>query len=445
MGAFGLGNFLTGLIIARSVLGMNAKVQRAAQMRREVFAMGKVCMVSLGCSKNLVDSEKILASFAVDGHEFVGAPEEADTIIVNTCCFIDSATEESVEMIRKMCDIKRGTSKKLLVSGCLLQRFGNEVFDLFPEIDSFIEAGDSLDRLLSTPAGTAYLKIAEGCDNRCTYCIIPAIKGDYVSVPKERLLAEAEHLAARGVRELILIAQDTTAYNDGGYLLSDLLQDLCQIEGFEWIRLHYCYPERVTDALIKVMSDEPKICKYIDVPVQHCSDAILESMGRRTSKAEIKELLKKLRRAMPDIVIRTSLIVGFPGETDDQFDELCTFVREAKFDRLGCFEYSPQEGTVAAKMDGQIDDEVKKQRFEAIMKIQEDVVAELGEARIGRVEQAIIEMATDDGYVGRTVADSVDIDGQVFVHGAENLSAGDMVCVKIIASVGHDVIGEMVN
>jgi ribosomal protein S12 methylthiotransferase len=432
---------------------MNASAQRqnsrvssqaSKQQDEGVDNMSKICMVSLGCSKNLVDSEKILASLAVEGHEFVATPEEADIIIVNTCCFIDSATEESVDMIREMCELKKGTDKKLFVSGCMLQRYGNEVGDLFPEIDSFIQPGDSIDRLLATPPGVAYLKIAEGCDNRCTYCIIPAIKGNYVSRPKDEILAEAKHLAARGIRELIIIAQDTTAYRYEGQHLSDLLKELCKVDGIEWIRLHYCYPEKVTDNLIEVMRSEPKICKYIDIPIQHCNDDILKRMGRRTNKEQITEMISKLREAMPDIAIRTSLIVGFPGETHEQFEELCEFVKTMRFDRLGCFEFSPQEGTLAAEMDEQVPDEIKRERFEAVMLIQEIIAQDLGEGRIGRVEQVIIESQTDDGYMGRTASDSLDIDGQVFVHGEKKLMAGDMVVVKIVASVGHDLVGEIV-
>jgi ribosomal protein S12 methylthiotransferase len=423
-------------------------------------------MVSLGCPKNLVDSEEILGALTVGGHEFTVDPQESDIIIVNTCCFIDHATQESVEKIEEMGQY----GKKLIVAGCLSERHGGEILDLLPCVDVVMELGGdvllavncalsgsrtlvsrsenvyhNMPRLLSTPYGSAYLKIADGCSNHCTYCVVPALRGEYVSRPKKELLAEAKDLVKRGTRELIVIAQDITAYSDGSaYALPQLLTDLCKIRDLLWIRLHYCYPERVTDELIEVMRKEPKICKYIDIPIQHCNDAILQRMGRRTSKAQIVGLIEKLREAMPDITLRTTLIAGFPGETREEFEELCSFLWDMRFERLGAFAYSPQEGTLAADMPNQIPERDRQLRCERLMEIQAEISSEIGKNKIGRLEQVLVEGKTEDGmYIGRTAADSLDIDGNVLIKDGEGLQTGDMVCVRVIASTEYDLVGEI--
>jgi len=412
-------------------------------LKKKVIILGKkICMVSLGCSKNLVNSEKMLAEYAKRGETFVNDPSEADEIIVNTCCFIDDATEESIDMIREMGKYKG----KLLVSGCMVERFGDEIFDVLPEVDGIIrdqrpDVGGQ--RILSTPKGCAYLKIAEGCDNACTFCVIPEIKGKYISFPYGEILSEAQKLAKQGVKELIVIAQDTTAYDDDGYKLEDLLKDLTKIDGIEWIRLHYCYPERISDELIKVIKKEDKILNYIDVPIQHCNNDILRRMGRDSSKENLVELIGKLRKEIPDIVIRTSLMVGFPGETQEQFQELCDFVYDMKFERAGVFEFSPQEGTAAYALDGQIDEEEKHKRFQMLMAMQEHIAGEMSKAKIGEVIDVIVQGKDVDGnLIGRSKADSLDIDGVVqMTDGRGQRSAGDIVKVKIIEASGYDLVG----
>jgi len=403
-------------------------------------------MVSLGCSKNLVNSEKMLAEYAKRGEEFVNEPREADEIIVNTCCFIDDATEESIEMIREMGKYKG----KLLVSGCMVERFGDEIFDVLPEVDGIIHSEEKNcngDRLLSTPKGMAYIKIAEGCDNACTFCVIPEIKGEYVSFPHGDILEEANRLAGQGVKELIVIAQDTTAYDDFGYLLSDLLKDLVKIGGIEWIRLHYCYPERISDELIKVIKNEDKILKYIDIPIQHCNDEVLRRMGRNSNKDSLVNMIGKLRRAIPEIVIRTSLMVGFPGETDEEFQELCNFVHDMKFERAGVFEFSPQEGTAAFELDGQIDEDEKHRRFEMLMAAQSRIAEEYSKSRVGQVIEVLVQ-GEDDEVWGRSKADSLDIDGVVRmaeVRGQRPDMVGEIVKVKITEASGYDLAGVLMN
>ena len=374
-----------------------------------------ILFISLGCDKNLVDTEVMLGILAQRGHQMVDDENEADIIIINTCCFIHDAKEESIQNILEMAQLKeRGRLKALIVTGCLAQRYKDEILKEIPEVDavlgttSYEEIGNVIDsvlsdnmvergqsritmkdvdylpevktkRLVTTGGHFAYLKIAEGCDKHCTYCIIPKVRGNYRSVPMENLLKEARELAEGGVKELILVAQETTVYGQDIYgekMLPKLLRELCKISGIQWIRILYCYPEEITEELIQTMKEEPKICHYLDLPIQHASDAILKKMGRRTSKAQLIETIEKLRAAMPDIALRTTLITGFPGETQEDHEELMDFIDRMEFERLGVFTYSPEEDTPAAKMDGQIDEEVKEDRQAELMELQQGIVFE---------------------------------------------------------------------
>lgn len=403
--------------------------------------MSKICLVSLGCSKNLINSERILGQLASDGNELVHSPEDADTIIVNTCCFIDSATEETVQTIKEMAKYK----KELVVAGCMVSRFGDKIFEMLPEVNRVIKEIDETSlRLLSTPVGTAYLKIAEGCDNHCTYCVIPKLKGPYESRPHEEILKEANDLIKMGVREVSIVAQDITAYNDGQMDLADLLNEIAKLD-FVWIRIHYAYPERITEKMILAMAKNDKILKYIDMPIQHINNEILQKMNRKSTKENIIDLMAKLRAAMPGITLRTTLIVGFPGETDEQFEELYNFVRLTKFNHLGVFEFSPQEGTAAAEMGGQVDNKVKSDRKDKLMKLQAKISSKINKARIGQLEQVIIEGEFEEGYIGRTTADSLDIDGQIYIYTDLELNEGDMVVCSVIGAENYDLIGEILD
>ena len=439
----------------------------------------KILFISLGCDKNLVDSEVMLGILADRGFEMTDTEDDADIIIINTCCFINDAKEESINTILEMAEYKKtGPCKALIVTGCLAQRYKQEIVDEIPEVDAVIGTSkyyeifdavdqalkgshfldvDDLDRLPSVPGKRilttgghyAHLKIAEGCDKHCTYCIIPKIRGNYRSVPMEQLLAEAASLAEQGVKELILVAQETTLYGVDLYgkkSLHILLQELAKIKGIRWIRILYCYPEEIYPELIETIKNEKKVCHYLDMPIQHASDAILKRMGRRTTKAQLKETVSLLRKEIPDIVLRTTLIAGFPGETQEQHEELIEFVDEMEFERLGVFAYSPEENTPAASMPDQIPEEIKEERRDAILELQQEIAFDKAADMVGRTLYAMIEgkVADEPAYVARTYADSPDIDGYVFANTGEMLMSGDFVKVKITGSAEYDLIGELV-
>lgn len=447
---------------------------RAVKMKNK-----KILFISLGCDKNLVDSEVMLGILADRGFEMTDTEDDADIIIINTCCFINDAKEESINTILEMAEYKKtGPCKALIVTGCLAQRYKQEIVDEIPEVDAVIGTSkydeifdavdqalkgshfldvDDLDRLPSVPGKRilttgghyAHLKIAEGCNKHCTYCIIPKIRGNYRSVPMEQLLAEAASLAEQGVKELILVAQETTLYGMDLYgkkSLHILLQELAKIKGIRWIRILYCYPEEIYPELIETIKNEKKVCHYLDMPIQHASDAILKRMGRRTTKAQLKETVSLLRKEIPDIVLRTTLIAGFPGETQEQHEELMEFVDEMEFERLGVFAYSPEENTPAASMPDQIPEEVKEKRRDAILELQQEIAFDKAADMVGRTLYAMIEgkVADEPAYVARTYADSPDIDGYVFVNTGEMLMSGDFVKVKITGSAEYDLIGELV-
>ena len=447
---------------------------RAVKMKNK-----KILFISLGCDKNLVDSEVMLGILADRGFEMTDTEDDADIIIINTCCFINDAKEESINTILEMAEYKKtGPCKALIVTGCLAQRYKQEIVDEIPEVDAVIGTSkydeifdavdqalkgshfldvDDLDRLPSVPGKRilttgghyAHLKIAEGCDKHCTYCIMPKIRGNYRSVPMEQLLAEAASLAEQGVKELILVAQETTLYGMDLYgkkSLHILLQELAKIKGIRWIRILYCYPEEIYPELIETIKNEKKVCHYLDMPIQHASDAILKRMGRRTTKAQLKETVSLLRKEIPDIVLRTTLIAGFPGETQEQHEELMEFVDEMEFERLGVFAYSPEENTPAASMPDQIPEEVKEERRDAILELQQEIAFDKAADMVGRTLYAMIEgkVADEPAYVARTYADSPDIDGYVFVNTGEMLMSGDFVKVKITGSAEYDLIGELV-
>lgn len=438
-----------------------------------------ILFISLGCDKNLVDTEVMLGLLASKGHQMVDDEREADVIVINTCCFIHDAKEESIQNILEMAELKKeGRLKALIVTGCLAQRYKEEIIEEIPEVDavlgttSYDKILDAIDealkgqhsiemtdidalpivdtkRLVTTGGHFAYLKIAEGCDKHCTYCIIPKIRGNFRSVPMERLIKEAEELAEQGVKELILVAQETTLYGKDIYgekSLHKLLKKLCKIVGIQWIRILYCYPEEITDELIQVMKEEKKICHYLDLPIQHASDEVLKRMGRRTSKAQLKEIIGKLRREIPDITLRTTLITGFPGETEEQHEELMEFVDEMEFDRLGVFTYSPEEDTPAALMDNQIAEEVKEDRQAALMELQQDIAFDLAEDMIGKEVLVLIEgkVADENAYVGRTYKDAPNVDGLIFVNTEEELMSGDFAKVKVTGALEYDLIGEII-
>ena len=439
-----------------------------------------ILFVSLGCDKNLVDTEVMLGLLAQKGHQMVDSEEMADVIVVNTCCFIHDAKEESIQTILEMAEYKKeGTLKALIVTGCLAQRYKQEILDEIEEVDAvlgttsydkIVEAIDealkgnkSLEmenidalplvetkRLVTTGGHFAYLKIAEGCDKHCTYCIIPKIRGNFRSVPMERLLKEAEELVEQGVKELILVAQETTLYGKDIYgekSLHILLKELCKISGLRWIRILYCYPEEIYDELIQVIKEEDKICKYLDLPIQHACDDVLKRMGRRTSKAQLVEIVEKLRREIPGIALRTTLITGFPGETEKQHEELMEFVDEMEFDRLGVFTYSPEEDTPAANMPGQIEESVKEDRQAELMELQQEIAFELAENMIGKEVMVMIEgkVADENAYVGRTYMDAPNVDGLIFVETNEELMSGDFARVKVTGALEYDLIGEIIS
>ena len=434
--------------------------------------------ISLGCDKNLVDAEKMLGILGHDGFSFVDDENEADVIVINTCCFIGDAKEESVNTILEMARLKEtGRLKALVVTGCLAQRYREEIIKEIPEVDailgtaSYEEIGravrealegrrtesfqdidapvsETTDRTVTTGGHYAFLKIAEGCDKRCTYCIIPYLRGKYRSVPMEQLVKEAGELAQKGVKELILVAQETTLYGKDLYgkkMLPELLKKLCAISGLQWIRLQYCYPEEITDELIDTIRTEEKICHYLDIPIQHASDAILKRMGRRTSNQEIRQLIAKLRHVVPDIALRTTFISGFPGETEEDHQILKDFVKDMEFERAGVFTYSPEEDTPAYGFADQIPEEVKERRRAEIMEFQQEIAFAHSSAMEGRVLDAFIEgkVADEDAYVGRTYMDSPDVDGLIFVNTDLSLMSGDFVRVRVTGALDYDLIGEV--
>lgn len=436
----------------------------------------KVLLISLGCDKNLVDSEVMLGLLNKAGHELTNDETEAEAVVINTCAFISDAKEESINTIIEMGRLKKtGRLKKLIVAGCLSQRYKDEIMKELPEIDVIIGATnydkiveaigtdeDAIvddinytpkpvsERIVTTNASMAYFKIAEGCNKLCTYCIIPHIRGRYRSIPMDRLLASAEKLAADGIKELVLVAQETTLYGVdlyGGKKLPEFLTKLSDIEGIEWIRLLYCYPEEITDELISVMAENPKICHYIDIPIQHSENEILRRMGRKTSREDIVSLVSKLRTAMPDIAIRTTLISGFPGETQELHDGLVDFVDECEFDRLGVFTYSPEEGTPAAGYEDQVDGELAAKWRDEIMELQQEISYEKNQELIGSIQRVLIEgyLVEDDVYVGRTYRDAPGVDGIVFVSASYELMSGSFVDVKITEANEYDLTGVIVE
>ena len=440
----------------------------------------KILFVSLGCDKNLVDTEVMLGMLTGKGYSITDDENEADVVVINTCCFIGDAKEESINNILEMAELRKsGQIKALIVTGCLAQRYKEEIQTEIPEVDAIIGttaidtivetlegvlAGQSHNhiedinlppvydkkRIVTTGGHYAYLKIAEGCDKRCSYCIIPKVRGNYRSIPMESLIAEAKQLVEFGAKELILVAQETTLYGKDLYgekSLPKLLHELCRIDGLYWIRILYCYPEEITDELIETIRTEEKVCHYLDIPIQHASDNIIKRMGRRTNQQELRDMIAKLRERIPDICLRTTLITGFPGETQEDHEELMAFVDEMEFDRLGVFTYSAEEDTPAATFDDQIDEELKKDRQAEIMELQQEIAFEKAQDAVGRTVLAMIEgkLPDEHAYAARTYMDAPGVDGLVFVQTSAELMTGDFVKVKITGSYEYDLIGEIVD
>lgn len=440
----------------------------------------KLFFVSLGCDKNRVDSEKMIAIMSEHQYEITDVPEEAEVIIVNTCGFISDAKEESIETLLEMAEFKKeGCCRALISAGCLAQRYAAEIKEEIPEVDGIVgtTAYDQIfevvthvlegkkyccmndldylphnltSRVPSAASYVSYLKIAEGCNKRCSYCIIPSLRGNYRSVPMEELLKEAELLAEQGAKELILVAQETTLYGLDLYRkksLPQLLHKLAQVQGIEWIRILYCYPEEITDELLYAIRDEEKVCAYLDVPIQHCNDDILRAMGRQTNKQELIERIAKVREIVPDIALRTTLISGFPGETEQQHEECVDFVAHMKFDRLGVFPYSPEEGTKAAEMKEQLEDDLKRQWADEIMEAEQQVIFEENESMVGKVFRVIVDgyLAEEDVYMARTYRDAPNVDGCVFFHAPYEIMSGAMLSVMVTDANGYDLIGEIVS
>lgn len=441
----------------------------------------KILFVSLGCDKNLVDTENMLGILKNKGFEFTDDEWEADIIAINTCCFIGDAKQESINTILEMAEHKKDARcKVLVVAGCLAHRYQDEIIKEIPEVDAFVgtssydkiadminsvleEKGISnfvedanrmpmveADRIVTTPGYYEYLKIAEGCDKHCTYCVIPKVRGSFRSFPIEYLVNQTKKLVEGGVKEIILVAQETTLYGVDLYgkkSLPKLLHNLGLIEGLEWIRILYCYPEEINDELIEAIKNEPKVCHYLDMPIQHASDNILKRMGRRTSKQELTDIVAKLRREIPDIALRTTLITGFPGETDVDHEEVMQFIDECEFDRLGVFTYSREEDTVAAQMPDQIDEEIKEKYRDELMQLQQEISADRSAAMIGRIVRVMIEgfIPEDNTYVGRSYKDAPNVDGLVFVKCDRELMSGDFIDVKITGSTEYDLIGTIVE
>ena len=440
--------------------------------------MRKVLFISLGCDKNLADSEEMLGMLVEKGYEITNEEKEADVIVINTCAFIHDAKEESVNSILEMAQYKEtGKLKALLVTGCLAQRYQKEITEEIPEVDAVLGTGSwdeltqaldkvfegekyldfqSIDRLpqaegkrvITTGGHYDYLKIAEGCDKCCTYCIIPKLRGKYRSIPMEKLVAQAEYLASQGVRELIVVAQETTVYGQDLYgekSLHILLRKLCRIPGIRWIRILYCYPEEIYPELIQTMKEERKICHYLDLPIQHCNDRILKRMGRRTTKEELVRIVETLRKEIPDIILRTTLITGFPGETQEEHQELLEFIDAMEFDRLGVFTYSAEEDTPAAKMPDQIDEEEKHRRQAELMELQQEISIDKGNDRIGGEVEVMVEgkVADENAYVARTYGDAPGVDGYLFINTDTELMSGDFAMVHVTGALEYDLIGEL--
>lgn len=438
----------------------------------------KIMFISLGCDKNLVDTEEMLGILGTSGYEFTNDESKADVIVINSCCFINDAKEESINTILEMAEYKKaGKLKALVVTGCLAERYKDEIITEIPEVDAIVGTAsydkiadvikDALagnvakeflelnrlpdiksNRMVTTGGYYAHLKIAEGCDKHCTYCIIPKIRGRYRSFPMEKLIEQAKYLASVGVKELILVAQETTLYGMDIYgkkSLHVLLKELCGINGINMIRIMYCYPEEIYDELIDVIASEKKICHYLDMPIQHCSDDVLRRMGRRTTKNELIDIVNKLRNKIPDIVLRTTLIAGFPGETEEQHEEMMEFVDRMEFERLGVFTYSPEEDTPAALMDNQISEETKEKWRDEIMELQQEIAFDKSESMIGRELIVMIEgkIADEPAYIGRTYMDAPGIDGNIFINTGEEFMSGDLVKVKVTGANEYDLIGEV--
>ena len=439
----------------------------------------KVLFVSLGCDKNLVDSEVMLGLLRDKGHEITNDEAQAEVIVVNTCSFIHDAREESIQTILEMAELKKnGVCRLLIVSGCLAEKYRDEVLEELPEVDAVVgttaydticgvidkslvgervRSFESTDRLplvetrrvLTTGGYSSYLKIGEGCDKHCTYCIIPMLRGNYRSVPMDYVLEDARKLAAAGVKELNIVAQETTTWGKDIYgekRLHELLRELCKVEGIRWIRLLYCYPEEITDELIDVIRTEPKICHYLDMPIQHSSDAILRRMGRKTSRSELETVIGKLRKAIPDITLRTTLITGFPGETEENHEDLKSFVRKMEFDRLGVFTYSPEEGTPAEKMAGQVPEDLKESRRDELMLLQQQVSAKKTAAMIGKTVEVLVEgrIPEEGVYVGRTYRDAPEVDGYIFLNAQEEIMSGDFVTAEVTGADEYDLTGDVI-
>ena len=440
--------------------------------------MRKVLFISLGCDKNLADSEEMLGTLVENGYEITNDESEAEAIVINTCAFIHDAKEESVNSILEMAQYKEtGKLKALLVTGCLAQRYQKEIIKEIPEVDAVLGTGSwdeliqaldkafegekyldfqSIDRVpqaegkrvITTGGYYDYLKIAEGCDKCCTYCIIPKLRGKYRSIPMEKLVVQAEYLASQGVRELIVVAQETTVYGKDLYgekSLHILLRKLCRIPGIQWIRILYCYPEEIYPELIQTMKEERKICHYLDLPIQHCNDRILKRMGRRTTKAELIQIVETLRKEIPDIILRTTLITGFPGETQEEHEELMEFIDTMEFDRLGVFTYSAEEDTPAAKMPDQIEEEEKQRRQAELMELQQEISIDKGNARIGSEVEVMVEgkVADENAYVARTYGDAPGVDGYLFINTDTQLMSGDFAMVHVTGALEYDLIGEL--
>lgn len=436
----------------------------------------KVGMISLGCPKNQVDGEALLAKLKKAGYEIVNNIEDSDVMIVNTCGFIEQAKKEAIDTILEVAEYKNaGLISAIVVTGCLAERYQDEIIKEMPEVDAVLGIGANSDivktcdkalcgivttsfpnkcylsindeRIISTPSHWAYLKIAEGCDNRCSYCAIPGIRGGFRSRTIESCVDEAKALAESGVKELILIAQDTTKYGQdlyGKYSLDILLKELVKINGIEWIRLFYCYPQRITDSLINVIANEEKVCNYIDIPLQHSDKTVLKNMNRVGDGEDYRALISKMRKAIPSLALRTTFMVGFPGETDEQFENLCRFTEDVKFDKMGCFTFSPEEDTPAYDMQNQIDDDVKVRRQEVLMNKQYSITEELNKQRIGRIYKVIIDTFDGEKYVGRSYMDSPEIDSGIIFTSDNNLNIGDFVNVEITDYNGYDLIGEAI-
>lgn len=440
----------------------------------------KIMFISLGCDKNLVDTESMLGILKQENFEFTDDEMQAEVIVVNTCCFINDAKEESINTILEMAQMKQvGVCKALIVAGCLAHRYQEEIIEEIPEVDAYIgttsydkvaevitsvlegkgynvvDDADRLvqtepERIITTGGYFEYLKIAEGCDKHCTYCIIPKVRGNFRSYPMEYLVNQAERMVEKGVKELILVAQETTLYGVDLYgrkALADLIRKLARIEDLKWIRILYCYPEEIDDSLIEVIKNEPKVCHYLDMPIQHASDSILKRMGRRTTRQELVDIIGKLRREIPDIALRTTLITGFPGETEEDYQELLDFVDEVEFDRLGVFTYSPEENTPAAEFPNQIEENVKMSRRDGVMELQQEVSIDKSAEMVGKVLECMVEgkIEDDNVYVARSYKDAPNVDGYVFINTDANLMSGDIVKVQIDGSTEYDLIGSLLS